>query len=175
MFDNSANMLTYPKGVGEGCIQIDMSRVAYAVKRLPDIAITNAIKAPELIALFTEATLTLSRYQAQANYELERAITNSKRIRSRILLDEVPDEMSRRGLSSSRSPSGSEDQRSAVIEINPDYQKAIDTVAEIRAAAAFIEGTHSSMEKGYFAASKATTNTSHLRNNPILDNGYEQQ
>lgn len=156
--------LKVPGGDGGPGFDLSMEFVYRAQARLDEIAIVNDHKAPELIACFARAYATLTDYISRVGGEVVKA-KNAVAARTAIVtLDEAPRILKEKGLISGRSPSGSEDQRIAVLELDTQYVALRDRLQELEAYAALLKGKQGDIENGYLAVRKMFGESYQMRN-----------
>ncbi len=147
--------LKVPDGDGGGRFTLlPMSAIYRAEARIEEIAIINTAKAPELIVCFTRAYATLTDHLAVISTQVVKAQNTVAKRSAIVLLDEVPRILREKGVLSARSPGGSEDQRTAVLEMDPEYQVARDRLQELEAYYALVEGKQDNIERAYLAVRK---------------------
>jgi len=162
-----------PDGTGGiNVIELPMAEVYRAVSRIDEIAIVNQHKAPELIACFARAFATLTDYIAVASGQVVKAKNALSRRTAIVLLDEVPRVLREKGLLSTRSPSGSEDQRNAVLEMDAEFIVARDRVQQLEAYYELLRGKQKDIEQAYLAVRKIIGDSYSVRN---LGSSYQEQ
>lgn len=146
-----AIMVPRPDGTS---VALDMGEIYQAEARVKEVAIVNAHKAPELLAVFNMAFLTLNDHLRKLEMCLNEADKKARQIRSVIILDKVPEILKAKGLASARSPGGSEDQRQAVLDADADYTAARDRVELIRCMIELLKGKRQAFEMAYTSIKK---------------------
>lgn len=150
----SANMaLVVPIVNGQKTV-FDMRNIYKAEARLIELCDITKAKAGELRYTFITAWSEASRYIGQLKKEVMRAKAKLRSVKAIVVLDRAPEELKRRGLSSSRSPAGSEDLRSAVVDHDKDYIAAEELVIEITASMAFMETKAETFKMAYFSVDR---------------------
>lgn len=139
---------------GLGPLEIDLSVVNSAERRISEISFVTAAKAPELLAAFNEAYVCAARYYARLELELDRAHNRAQRRRAIIILDEVPGIVKEKNLATSRSPMGSEDIREAIVMKDDLYFSMQDKISAFRATKEFVYMKMRSLEMAYNAVKK---------------------
>lgn len=119
---------------------LDLRIVDKAEARTADIATLTPAKAPELLATFLKALTAAGKALAAVQYERARTERKLDRIRADLLIDQVPQILKDQGLSTPKSPLGSEDIRQAIIERDPNYQAAVDALDRIIALHELVKG-----------------------------------
>lgn len=160
--------LQIPSGEGgEGFIELKMSDIYRAMDRIEEISIVNDHKAPELISCFVRAYTSLTDHLSQVSAEVVKAKNALSTRTAIVILDEAPRILREKGVASSRSPGGSEDQRNAVLEIDAGFQKARDRLQQLQAFYELLEGKRDSIEKAYMAVRKIIGENFQFKNNRL--------
>lgn len=115
-------------------MEINLEGIAKAEARIADIQCVTPTKAPELLAAFTIAWRDLDQLVTLLNYQHVIAQAKLKEVRARILVDEVPDILKKKGLPSSK------DVRDAVIDQDPKVQELVERVQQIFCILELIKG-----------------------------------
>jgi hypothetical protein len=173
MSDAPRNALIVPRPNG-GELSLDMTSVYQAVTRIQEIQIVNSHKAPELLAIFNMAYLTLSDHLRKVELVYNDWDKTARRIRAKVILDKVPAILREKGLASSRSPGGSEDQREAILDTDDEYVAARDKVQFARCMTELLKGRRDSIEMAYSSVKKilgSETQSQGLNNNRNLSAG----
>lgn len=133
---------------------IDLRTVSAYEARLDEIAIVTKHKAPELLAMYNRAYLEVCKMSVTLEAELAAAERQRGEIRSKIILDEVPRILKEKGLATAKSPAGSEDLRSAVLDGDTKYQDAVELCEQIRCVIVLLRGKQKAFENAYTAVKK---------------------
>jgi len=150
-------------------IVLDMTEIRLAEARLMEVAMTNSLRAPELLATFNGAYLSVSRYLNYLEYELGLAERRFAETRAAFMIDELPGLLIEKGLATSRSPLGSEDIRQAFLDVNPNLRKIQELISNIKCHIGMLEISQTGFENGYNSVKKLLGNdTSSWRSNPNL-------
>lgn len=151
-----------------GVLSLEMSDVADALYRaVVEVPIVNSTKAPELLGKFHGAYLILSRQVAMVQYELNRATSNEEKARSIFMLDRLPTVVQEKGLSTPKSPLGTEDIRSALLQVDEDYCRAEDLVHELKCIVAQLLGKLKTVEMAYYTTKEVFKMRSSLTAAPL--------
>lgn len=145
--------LVVPLANGRNAV-LDMREIYRAEGRLIELRGVTKLKAGELIHTFIEAWSRAAEYVGQLDAELARAKSALNRVRAVVVLDKAPEQLKQRGLSSSRSPGGSEDLRNAVVSCDKDYQAAEEVVIQTTAAIAFMKTKVEKFKMAYFSVDR---------------------
>lgn len=124
-----------PRARGGNPHAFDMRKIYKAEARMCELSGVTREKAGELLYTFIEAGDEARRYLATLHAEFSRCKQRLREIEAVIVLDKAADRLKQKGLTSTRSPAGSEDLRKAVVNQDPDYQQAADVLAQVEAAA----------------------------------------
>lgn len=149
---------------------LDMTSLRQAELRQQEVAGTNSVRAPELLAVFNRAFLEARRYLARLQYEYDIAERQLSEARAVFLIDKLPELLAAKGLATARSPLGSEDLRQAFLDRDPDYKKYQNLLANIRCYMSLVEVLGDSFENSYNSVKKlvGSDSSSAYRPNPNL-------
>jgi hypothetical protein len=117
--------------------------------RIQEVACVTPTKAPELLATFNRCALDLDRLANQLELEHQLAMREAERLKGEILLDRVPNILAEKGLSTPKSPMGSEDMRNAVLSQQKDYQEQLDRADKLKAMTRMIRGKYDAFERAF--------------------------
>ncbi len=149
MIDINPGTLTVPTGLpGIPPIKLDIGGILEVESRIQEIAFVTPVKAPELMAVFNVAYSDLSNMIAQVKYQFEIAKVQEEKARAICIIDRVPGILKEKGLTSAKSPSGSEDLRSAILALDPDYSAAQEKTIQIKCALVYRHSPDLSVEPG---------------------------
>ncbi len=152
--------------------QLDTNALVYAESRLEDVATANAFKAPDLLAVFNAGYVVAAKARAIVSGQVDRKEADIQALKAVIALERAPKRLQELGLSTTRSPGGSADQRDAVIASDPDYVQAKRELSELVALAEYYRIRAWSLEKA-FSAVKAIIGDRSV--NPYLSAGGEDR
>lgn len=156
---NELNLLRVPRVLnGIDPLVIDMTAIRYAESRLSEVAIVNSARAAELLSLFNNAWLVSSKYLDMLKYESDCAERKASEVRAIFIVDKLPDLLKAKGLSTPRSPLGSEDIRLAFLEIDVEYKKIRDLQGILKSYVHFFETYRKAFENSYNSVKKLITN-----------------
>lgn len=159
---------------GAKTIVVDLKEISKIEARIQEIQVFTKEKAPELLSQFTIAWKDLHQNVVLLTKELNDAERHANRIKGRIILDEMPKELERRGLLATRSPSGNDDQRKAMLSQSDEYEEALDRVAYIEAVIELLKGKLIAFDMAYTSIKKLISdNGSSMYNS--LGNGTRSQ
>lgn len=143
--------LVCPRGrVGEEPFVINMQSIVEAEQRLFEVQHVTPATAAEQLAFWAEAKRRAHDLMVMASHQKAVAEREAEKIRGRVILDEVPEVLKRKGLSTDRSPAGSEDLRKAVLATSQEYQAALEKVDYLTAVTEWMKGKVKSFESAYF-------------------------
>lgn len=167
---NEMNIIRVPRALdGLEPLTLDMTEIRQADGRRQEVAMVNALRAPELLTLFNNAWLVTAKYLNYLEYELDVAVRRLAETKAVILLDKVPVILAEKGLASARSPLGSEDIRQAILDRDPDYKKVQEYISSVRCYVGLLEAYQTSFMNAYNSVKKILgTDTSSWRPNPNL-------
>lgn len=130
---------------------LDMRRIYKAERRLAELSGVTKMKAGELIHCFVEAYGEARRFRAVLKAEFDMSKHRLRKLRGLIVLDKAPEELKRRQLATARSPAGSEDLRDSVVYTDPDYEAAVNHLAQVEAAHDEMDSKVEKLKMGYFS------------------------
>jgi hypothetical protein len=106
------------------------------------------------MSAFTRAFSNLVGMISSVQLQLELAKKHSNEVRAVILLDKMSDILKAKGLATSTRPTGSEDFRQAVLDLDPEYQACLEKVLTLKSVLALLEGKQQAFDKAYTATKK---------------------
>lgn len=127
----------------------DLTEVNKALARLPEISHVTQTTAPELLMSFNRAYLEAEQISAGVELNLSMASRDLDKVHSIVLLDKVPEYLKSKGMSTAKSPMGSEDIRKAIIDADPEYQRACDALDQLKAVSKLIKSKAKGLEMAY--------------------------
>lgn len=139
---------------GKDSLVLDLAPVYRTEARVQEIATVTPQKAPELLMIFNVAFLDLSRMSTALEMELLQAKKLTERARAIAILDKVPGILKEKNLVSPRSPSGSEDQRNAILALDEEYQQATENEQQVACVLQLIKGKLKGIEMAYMSVKK---------------------
>jgi hypothetical protein len=151
--DLARGILRVPNGTPKPTI-LDMRAIAEAEGRIREIAGVNAHKAPELLSMFNRVYLDINDYIRQAKLDQQQATKKMEQRRSVVILDLVPDILTKKGLVRPGSPGGSEDLRNAVLAQDQEFQQAKDEAELAEACYELLKGKQRAIEMAYSSVKK---------------------
>jgi hypothetical protein len=147
--------LVVPRGSGNGKpLVFNLTGVFKAESRLIELQAVTRLKAGELTHAFLTAWRDASTYCKEVKAEFVRGKRAVREARAVVVLDRVQDVLKDKGLSSARSPAGSEDLRDSVVALDKDYQAAAERLEEIEAAMDYLEIKAETFKMAYFSVDK---------------------
>lgn len=154
MFDVATCSLVVPSGEGRKPLLFSLAKIYEAESRIPEVATVNAGKAPELLAAFNIAYLTIKDMIVRLHLCLDDAQKALNIRKSIVILDIAPNVLKNKGLTRPSSPSGSEDQREAVLYSDQEFLKCQDRVSCIKAMIELMESKKTGVEWAYTSVKK---------------------
>jgi len=127
----------------------DLTEVNRALARMPEISHVTPTTAPELLMSFNKAYLEAEQISAGVELNLAMAARDLDKIHSIVLLDRVPEYLKSKGMSTAKSPMGSEDIRKAIIDADPEYQKACEALDQLKAVSKLVKSKSKGLEMAY--------------------------
>lgn len=148
MFDGDKPVLLVPQP-GREPDRLDLTVLYDAERRLPEIANANEHTAPNLLATFNVAYLDAAAMLKRVDVFLGMAERAARQRRSVVLLDVAPAKLEALGLATKRSPAGSEDLRSAVLDADDEYRAALEMVDQVEAIVGLLAEKKRGFEMAY--------------------------
>jgi hypothetical protein len=146
----SEYVILAPRGKSEEPdIPIDLEYWAKLEARISEVATVTPTKAPELLATFNRAALKADELANSLEFEQQIAARESDKIKAQILLDDVPKILAEKGLSTNKSPLGSEDLREAIINSNAKYTESIDRQDQLKALTKMFRTKYNAFERAF--------------------------
>lgn len=153
-----------PRGTeNDSPIVIDLREILKAEARQDEVAFVTPAKAPELLATFNTSWRELHRLITLITAEklkAEKALNVRKAI---VLLDEAPEILKKRGLSSSA------DNREAVLQLDEKYSAAEDRVNYLTCVLEYLKGKAKSFENAYSSVKKIMSESGFMASLPNTD------
>ena len=143
-------------------LPMDLTKVYFALNRIEEISVLTSFKAQELMTCFNKAFLVLGRYSNAVLLERNKADSELRRIRARLVLDEIPAKLAAKGLKDTKS------NQDAMCEVDPDYASTKDVLDKLGALQELFKGNMKSLEMAYMGAKKVLGDR-----NPLLDQRVE--
>lgn len=145
--------LLVPRGIPDlAPLRLDLSGILHTESRIQETAFLTPVKAQELMALFNKSFCDISNMISQVEFEYKMAKKKLSEIRAVILIDRLPTILKEKGLSSNKSPTGSEDIRNAILEMDPNYSHVQEIIIQLECILSLLEGKRSSIDKAYTSA-----------------------
>lgn len=107
-------------------LRFDLTQINQIESRKQEVAYVNKDTAHELMAIFNEAFGNTRQIMAKISYELQKVQQEVRKRKAVVLLEIVPEELKRRNLSTPKAPTGSEDFRTAILNLDDKYNALID-------------------------------------------------
>ncbi len=142
-------LIECPRGTpGEEAIQIHLGKILEAEARQMEVAIVTPDKAPELLQAFNKAWTDLHKMMTLLSYEQTVAEKNANKRRAVVLLEVAPAALEAKGLGSSK------DLRDAILDLDVEYQDAVERVDQIECVVEYIKGKLKSFENSFSSVKK---------------------
>jgi hypothetical protein len=166
---NSGTLIFVPRALpGNSPLKFDLGEILKAESRITDIATVTVAKAPEMMALFNVIYLNLSGMISSVQFEYELAKKRKDETRAIALIDKIPGILKEKGLTSAKSPMGSEDIRNALLDLDTDYGEAQEKVIQLKCILSLLEGKRDSIDRAYTAVKKVYGDQSQYRHTQDL-------
>jgi hypothetical protein len=151
--ETKQNLLILPTADNKD-LSFNLEELAKIESRKKEISYVNKETAPELLHIFNEGFLEVSKISTRILQEYEKMTLKVKERRAQVILDLAPEELKKRNLVTSRSPSGSEDQRQAILDLDKQYQELVEKSNALKAAYNYFKIRAKSLEMAYQAVKK---------------------
>jgi len=156
-------------------IVMDMTLPYEAERRLSDLRSVSPTNAPELMAVFNEATNLIGKYLAWVEYEYLQAQKTYELARAEVILDKAPEAFKKQKDSGIKF---NEDFREALVAKDEECSKALDTLNTIKAIKVLLESKFRTFERSYYAARAIAEKKSLVAASPnfsgIIGQTYEE-
>lgn len=153
IWDEASHSLKAPRANGS-FVLIPMLRINTLMSRCQDVATVNTHKAPELLATLNTAWLEIKTAIATLELLMVEAQRVANQRMSVVILDEAPKILLAKGLVTSRTPSGSADQREAILAADTEYDVATNRVALLKAMIQIMKDKQENVENAYNSTKK---------------------
>lgn len=147
------NELTYEVPSGQ-TISVDMTQLNNAVQRIVEVQLVTKTKAPELLSTYNVAWRDAAEAMAIGRAAHIQAVRAADRIKAIILLDKAPKILLEKGLATTKSPGGSEHLRQAVLDLDEEYQKAVELADKIECVIELLSGKRKAVEMAFTSVKK---------------------
>lgn len=148
--------LVVPSIPGRLPLTLDLRAIKKAEQRLHEVQLASRVRSGELMHLFNHASLECGKLTAKLASEEGFALRYAKTVRAQALFERLPPILKEKGLASTRSPLGAEDIRSAAVEADPEYNKALETLTDVQVAIKFLAVRKEAFDKAYWTVHKLT-------------------
>lgn len=135
---------------------VDARIVLLAEQRLGEVAYVNQATAPELAACFNKGANECGKILAKATHALNQAMRAADRRAAVVALDHAMDILTKKGLTSTKSPTGSDALRKAVVDTDEQYQAIMDRVDQLEAMQRLLSTKMKALERAFWQVRKAT-------------------
>lgn len=146
------NEITY--SVPWGTFSIDTTQIESAVSRIGEVQTVTKLKAPELLSTYNLAWRDAAEAMAYVRANHIQAKKHADKLRAIILLDKAPTILKEKGLTTTKSPGGSEDFRQAILDSDDEYQAALENAAVIECIIELLRGKQKSVEMAFTSVKK---------------------
>ena len=176
MLDFSSNsVLSIPRPQhGLTPFVVDLTFAYQGEAKLQEIATATQTSAPYLASVFSRAYASLGRAFGALIHEVGSQTIASRKRRARIILDLAPHIAKEKGLSSARSPTGSEDVREAICYSDEEYCAVEEYRAALEAVKELVFIKLQAMRMGYEATRAIIRGTSSSAGNQVHDLGTDE-
>jgi hypothetical protein len=130
---------------------IDMRAVFKAESRLHELQLVNRDKAGDLLHALITGWHDARQGRAMAAHQQARAKRRLAQIHGIIILDRAVTVIKEKGLETTRSPAGSADLREAVVNTDPEYNRAAETLEMLEALVEYLTEKADTLKMAYFS------------------------
>lgn len=130
---------------------VDLSVLEHGEARVHEVAIVTKFKAPELLSTYNLAHLTAQKARGILHTRVAELEAQLEALAAVIALERAPVKLKELGVLSPRSPGGSEDQRQAVVQSDPEYRALKERILDLKAGVEEFTIRARSMEKAFSA------------------------
>lgn len=149
------NVMRCPSGTpGMADRVFEMGELYRLDGRREEVSFVNKVTAPELMQAFIDGFGIATRSLVQLEWELTQAQKYAEERKAIVYLEIAPKYLQEKGLVRSANPSGSEDQRKAVLALDKEHQQLQDRVAMIEAAVEYLKLKAKQFEMSYQSVKK---------------------
>jgi hypothetical protein len=135
-------------------LRFDLATINHIESRKSEVAYVNKDTAHELMAVFNEGYGNSRQIMAKVAMEIQKVQQEIRKRKAVVLLDIVPDELKRRNLSTPKAPTGSEDFRTAILNLDEMYNKLLDRCSALEAFYELMAIKAKGLEMAYQAVKK---------------------
>lgn len=150
------SVMVIPTAPGRAVLTLDVRSVLKTEGRLQEIQAVTRLKAGELMHSFNQACLDSKKHVNEITKELAYAERHLAKVKAHVIFDKIPDFLSKKGLTNGKSPMGSEDLRTTLLNADDEFAEASEIVSGMKASIEFFEIRHKSFERAYYAVHKLT-------------------
>lgn len=169
-------LLKIPRGSpGVEPLEFELDEIIRAEDRKRDIITVNRETAPELMFVLNVAYCSILRMLSQISFEYTQALKYAHKRKSQVILDIAPEILKTKGLLSGRSPAGSEDLRTAVLDGDEEYLRLLDTVGMLEAAHEYLKGKAKGFEWAYQSVKKIYDGNNSNLGSMSLNHGHSDE
>lgn len=142
------------KGPGKTSYELNLGAIYKLESRQNEIQGVGLMGARELMKAMQDGSRLTGEALGMTRLALNRAEAALKLRTGIVYIDVVPEVIKAKEMSSSRSPNGSEDQRKAILVMDPEYQEAQDYVFQLQAIVELLEVKFHGFRNSYFTVQK---------------------
>ena len=151
----SASLLVTPGGE-----EFDLTLVHATEARIPEIAYVTPTKAPELLSVLSRACFTLGRALPVVYLGLQKAKQRVANRKAVLVIDVIPGILAEKKLSSNA------ETRQALMDLDPEYQKAVEAELEYAACVMYVRRKIEDMENALNSVKKILGETGDMHRRP---------
>lgn len=124
-------------------LRMEMAKIREAESRLIEAKTVNPVTYADLEHTFNESYRDLKRHLSAIGYQIDMADKHLEEVKADILLDKYPEYLSSNEIKKSND---SADLRKAFMSRDPEYQKALERIAQLKALESNMDGKIKVME-----------------------------
>lgn len=134
----------------------DMSSVNLAESRLSEVAYVNQRTAPELAAVFNMGANECGKALAKATLAYTRTMRAVDRRAAVVSVDLAKDILAEKGLTTTKTPAGSDTLRQAIVEMDREYQELVDRADQLEAIQKLLQVKFKTLERAFWQVRKVS-------------------
>lgn len=146
--------LSIPPPPGGTEINIDLTPVINAERRLHEIAYVNRETAGSLMVVLNEGYGEAGKILAMLRLEHTRALRDANKRKSIVMLEVAPKKLQELKLTNSKSPAGSADLRQSVLDMDDEWLELMDRANLIEAVADYVKAKQKTLDNGIWNTRK---------------------
>lgn len=144
---------------GQADLVLDLTEIKRIEAREHELTYVNKETAYELMHTFNQGSDLINKYITLIRFEHDKTITKANQRKSIVILDIAHEKLKEKGFITTRSPTGSEDLRRAVLEGDPEYIELMERIDGLKALHQYFKDKADKFKRNYYAARKPLDKT----------------